>query len=215
MYPYTFVYLFSFFLLADVLFGCLSPEPRLTFFWTRAEYYRDSRCHLPEQQVRFLVPAKYLLGLSQAIASTISTLVFWYIQRYWKINTKKMFVVTNVVTILIPLWGMIGIWTEKLGFHNVWEFWAYNIVFGLFQAPYYTFSQIMMAELSPPGFDNMFFSLFGLSNCASSMVGPNVIQVIINRTGNDWQGFPFLFALCTAASVVIWFGVDVTKGQMP
>lgn len=25
------------------------------------------------------------------------------------------FVVTNVVTILIPLWGMIGIWTEKFG----------------------------------------------------------------------------------------------------
>ena len=48
---------------------------------------------------------------------------------------------TNVVTMMIPLWGMIGalglaivlevhridtlvgIWTEKLGFHNVWEFW--------------------------------------------------------------------------------------------
>jgi Vacuole effluxer Atg22 like len=40
-------------------------------------------------------------------------------------------------------------------FHNVWEFWAYNVVFGLFQAPYYAFSQTMMAELSPPGFDNM------------------------------------------------------------
>ena len=65
------------------------------------------------------------------------------------------FVVTNVVTILIPLWGMIGIWTGRLGFHNVWEFWAYNVVFGLFQAPYYAFSQTMMAELTPPGFDNM------------------------------------------------------------
>ena len=32
---------------------------------------------------------------------------------------------------------------------------AYNVVFGLFQAPYYAFSQTMMAELSPPGFDNM------------------------------------------------------------
>ena len=32
---------------------------------------------------------------------------------------------------------------------------AYNIVFGLFQAPYYAFSQTMMAELTPPGFDNM------------------------------------------------------------
>lgn len=32
---------------------------------------------------------------------------------------------------------------------------AYNIVFGLFQAPYYSYSQTMMAELTPPGFDNM------------------------------------------------------------
>lgn len=30
------------------------------------------------------------LGLAQAITSTISTLGFWYIQRYWKISTKKM-----------------------------------------------------------------------------------------------------------------------------
>jgi hypothetical protein len=62
------------------------------------------------------------LGLAQAITSTIrctcspsptmggadctrSTFGFWYIQRYWKISTKKMFVVTNVVTVLIPLWG--------------------------------------------------------------------------------------------------------------
>lgn len=31
--------------------------------------------------------------------------------------------------------------------------------------------------------------------------------------GNNWKGFPFLFALCTAASIVIWFGVDVEKGR--
>lgn len=51
-----------------------------------------------------------------------------------------------------------------------------------------------------------FFGLFGLSNRASSMIGPNVIQAIIDNSGNNWKGFPFLFALCTAASLVIWFG---------
>lgn len=55
------------------------------------------------------------LGLAQAVTSTASTFGFWYIQRYWKISTKKMFVVTNVVTIMIPLWGMIGIWTNTIG----------------------------------------------------------------------------------------------------
>lgn len=194
--PYTFIYLVAFFLLADGLnttgtLISICQNDKFSFSFLQNTY----------------------LGLAQAITSTASTLGFWYIQRYWKISTKKMFVVTNVVTIFIPLWGMIGIWTNKFGFHNVWEFWAYNVVFGLFQAPYYAFSQTMMAELTPPGFDNMFFGLFGLSNRASSMIGPNVIQAIINNTGDNWKGFPFLFALCTAASLVIWFGVDITTGR--
>ncbi|KAF9234356.1 MFS general substrate transporter [Melanogaster broomeanus] len=194
--PYTFVYIVAFFLLADgvnttgTLIG-ICQNDKFNFSFLQQTY----------------------LGLAQAITSTLSTLGFWYIQRYWKISTKKMFVVTNIVSILLPLWGMVGIWTNKFGFHNVWEFWAYNVLAGLLQAPYYAFSLTMMAELSPPGFDNMFFGLFGLSNRASSMVGPNVIQVIIDKTNNNWQGFPFLFALCTAASMVIWFGVDIKKGR--
>ncbi|KIM52630.1 hypothetical protein SCLCIDRAFT_1223571 [Scleroderma citrinum Foug A] len=194
--PYTFVYLFAFFLLADGL----NTTGTLVSICQNAKF-------------NFSFLTSTYLGLSQAVTSTISTLGFWYIQRYWKISTKKMFAATNAVTVLIPLWGMIGIWTNKFGFHNAWEFWAYNVVFGLFQAPYYAFSQTMMAELSPPGFDNMFFGLFGLSNRASSMVGPNVVQAIIDKSGNNWQGFPFLFALCTAASFTIWFAVDVKKGR--
>jgi hypothetical protein len=45
------------------------------------------------------------------------------------------------------------------------------------------------------------------------MIGPNVIQAVINNTGNNWDGFPFLFALCASASLVIWFAVDVQKGR--
>ena len=45
------------------------------------------------------------------------------------------------------------------------------------------------------------------------MIGPNVIQAIIDNSGDNWKGFPFLFALCTCASLVIWIGVDVEKGR--
>ena len=58
-----------------------------------------------------------------------------------------------------------------------------------------------------------FFGLFGLSNRASSVIGPNVIQAIIDKSGSNWEGFPFLFALALVASLIIWFGVDVTEGR--
>ncbi|KAG2113753.1 uncharacterized protein F5147DRAFT_770395 [Suillus discolor] len=60
--PYSFVYLFSF-LLTDVLFSCLPLEPHLASSRTGAEYHWNSRYHLPEQQVQFLAPARYPLGL--------------------------------------------------------------------------------------------------------------------------------------------------------
>jgi MFS-type transporter involved in bile tolerance (Atg22 family) len=56
-----------------------------------------------------------------------------------------------------------------------------------------------------------FFGLFGLTNRASSIVGLNVIQAIIDNTGNTWQGFPFRFAICLASSLIIWLAVDVPK----
>ncbi|TFY79226.1 hypothetical protein EWM64_g4783 [Hericium alpestre] len=167
--PYTFIYLVAFFLLAD----------GLNTTGTLVSICQNDHFHFSFLQNTYL-------GLAQAFTSTASTLGFWYIQKYWKIPTKKMFVVTNVVTVMIPLWGMIGIWTTKFGFHNVWEFWC--------------------APIS-------FFGLFGLSNRASSMIGPNVIQAIIQNTGDNWKGFPFLFALCVCASIVIWVGVDVPKGR--
>lgn len=72
----------------------------------------------------------------------------------------------------------------------------------------------MMSELTPPGYENMFFGLFGLSNRASSIIGPNVIQAIINSSdGNNWMGFPFLFTMSFLATLVIWLGVDVEKGR--
>jgi MFS-type transporter involved in bile tolerance (Atg22 family) len=58
-----------------------------------------------------------------------------------------------------------------------------------------------------------FFGLFGLTNRASSIVGPNVIEAVINKTGNTWHGFPFLFAICLASSLIIWLAVDVPGGR--
>ncbi|KAI0265817.1 hypothetical protein BC834DRAFT_969776 [Gloeopeniophorella convolvens] len=57
-----------------------------------------------------------------------------------------------------------------------------------------------MTGLSSPGFDDIFIDL---SNRVFSMIGPNVTQAIIDNTDDNWKGFPFLFALCASAGLVI------------
>lgn len=193
--PQTFTYLSASFLLAD---GLNTTGTLISI--------------IQNQVVSFSLLDITYYGLAQAVCSIFSTFGFWYIQRYFEIRTKTMFMVTNVFTILIPWYGMIGIWTDAVGYHHLRDFWIYNIVFGLFQAPYYAYSQTMMSEVTPQGYENMFFGLFGITNRASSIIGPNVVQATINNTNNNWMGFPFLFAICFAASIMIWF-VDVEKGR--
>ena len=89
------------------------------------------------QNVRFTFSFKEntYLGLVQFGSGGVGLVAYWYIQRHWKIDTKKMerllsiiflnknlvvdmgfqFIATNIVAVMLPLWGMIGIWTDKFG----------------------------------------------------------------------------------------------------
>lgn len=71
----------------------------------------------------------------------------------------------------------------------------------------------MMSDLTPPGFEGMFFGLFGITNRASSLIGPNVCAAIVDRTGNQWDSFIFLFVLCLTAAIVITLFVDMETGR--
>lgn len=147
--PQTFTYLLAFFMLAD---GLNTTTTLVSI--------------IQNEVISFSFLQLTYLGLAQAVTSTISTFSFWYIQQYFGIRTKPMFIVTNIFSVLIPLYGVIGLWTDKVGYHHVYDFWVYNIVFGLFQAPYFSYSQTMMSEVTPRGYEGMFFGLFGITNKA-------------------------------------------------
>jgi len=90
---------------------------------------------------------------------------------------------------------------------------VYSVVYGLVVGPNYSITQTMMGELTPPGFEYMFFGLFGLSNRSAAIIGPNVIQAVVDKKGNNWKAFPVLFVLSALACLVAWFGVNVPKGR--
>jgi hypothetical protein len=52
-----------------------------------------------------------------------------------------------------------------------------------------------------------------LSSRSASVIGPNVIQAIIDKNGNNWKAFPVLFVIGALGCLVIAFGVNVPKGR--
>jgi hypothetical protein len=94
--PHTFIYLFAYFLLADVcviLTIYIYFSVKLTFFVDIDQGLNTTGtlvviCQNGKFKFSFL--QNTYLGLAQAVTSTASTLGSYYIQRYWKISTKKM-----------------------------------------------------------------------------------------------------------------------------
>lgn len=55
------------------------------------------------------------------VAQALGIFSFWNIQKRYGLTTKTMFNVVAVGIILLDGWGMIGNWTNRFGFHHVWE----------------------------------------------------------------------------------------------
>lgn len=126
-----------------------------------------------------------------------------------------MFNAVAVAIVLLDGWGMIGNWTSNFGFHSVWEVWVYQAFYGLVVCPWYSYSQIMISEVTPRGKEFLFFSLFSIIGKTSSFIGPIVSSAIIDASPNNNPSTPFyfLFALSLVSFAVLLFFVDLKKSR--
>jgi MFS-type transporter involved in bile tolerance (Atg22 family) len=136
------------------------------------------------------------------------------IQKRYGLSTKTMFNVVMIAIVVLDGWGMVGIWTQKFGFHHLWEVWVYQVFYGLFVCPWYSYSQIMISEVTPRGKEFLFFSLFNIMGKASAFIGPIVSSAIIDDTGNNSSPFYFLFALSLVSFIMLATLVDLKKSRI-
>lgn len=184
----TFYYLVAFFLLAD---GIGTTTSMVAIAQT--------------QTVLFSATQNTYLLLVQGGSAIVGVTIVHSIQQRFKIRTKTMLQVSNFGSLLLPLWGMVGIWSTKFGFHNLWEFWLYAAQYGFTLGIQFSYGQAFMAELVPRGREYMFFSLLGIVSKGSAWIGPIVASAIVDETGNQWTAFPWVAALIFVPFVGIFF----------
>ncbi|KAF2178036.1 hypothetical protein K469DRAFT_754767 [Zopfia rhizophila CBS 207.26] len=164
----TFFYLVAFFLLAD---GIATTITLVAIAQTAV--------------VEFSATQNTYLIMVQGGSAATGVFGAYYLQRFFKFRTKTMLQATNIGCTLVALWGMIGIWTTKVGYHNLWEFWFFNAQFGF----------TLGAQ----------FSLLGIVSKGSAWIGPIISAEIVDSSGNGWTPFPFVAALILVPTVGIFF----------
>lgn len=82
----------------------------------------------------------------------------------------------------------------------------------LFSSAYQITVAVMMM---PKGQENMFFGIIGVASGASAWIGPLVVGVIAQKTGNLWLGWPFILAMFVVALAIIYsVDMDVAKPDL-
>ena len=157
----------------------------------------------------------YLLLVGIA-AQAVGIYSFWWTQKRFRLGTKTMLNAVIVGILMLDGWGMIGIWTQRFGYHNSWEFWLYQTIYGLFVCPWYSYSQIMISEVTPRGKEFLFFSLFSIIGKTSSFIGPLVSSAIIGASpnGNNSLPFYFLFGLTLLSGGILVLFLDLGKSRI-
>jgi MFS-type transporter involved in bile tolerance (Atg22 family) len=74
----------------------------------------------------------------------------------------------------------------------------------------------MISEVTPRGYEYLFFSLFSIVGKTSSFIGPIVSSAIIDASpsGNTSMPFYFLFALSLLSFGILFVGMDLKKSQL-
>lgn len=103
---------------------------------------------LQAQVLEFNTIQLALVNMVALTGQSFGIYTYWKIQQRWGINTKSMLSAVAIGIVALDVWGMIGIWTQKIGYHHRWEFWLYQGCYGFFVCPWYSYSQTMVRRPS-------------------------------------------------------------------
>lgn len=168
---------------------------------------------LQNSVVSFSTTKLNLLLIVGIAAQGAGIYAFWLVQKRCKLSTLFMFCWVVFFTVVMQVWGFIGIFTQRIGFHHEWEFFLYQVFYGFAVCPFYAYGQTMIAEVTPKGSEFLFFSLFSIIGKTSAFIGPFVTQAIADDTGNASTPFYFLVALSLGSCVLLW-PLDIKKSKI-
>ncbi|KZT01945.1 autophagy-type protein 22 [Laetiporus sulphureus 93-53] len=197
----TFIYLAAWFLLSD----------GFTTITSTALLFGKTTLHMSPS-------ALILIGVLTPSAGILGSLVWPALQRRMGWTNLRVLVLLVVMASLIPAYGCLGFLPvfqhgARVGGLTTWgEMYVLAVYFGSVYGAFQGYARAFYAELIPLGEEARWYGLFSITDKSSSFVGPLVVGLIADTSGNIRYAFFFLVAMVWLA-VPILTSVNVEQGR--
>ncbi|KZT30210.1 MFS general substrate transporter [Neolentinus lepideus HHB14362 ss-1] len=199
----TFQYLAAWFLLSDGFSTITST----------AILFGKTTLHMPASSL-------ILIGIITPFSGILGSLVVPVLQRRYHLSNLRILIVLVVIASAIPVYGCLGflpVFSQGRvkfgGLTTPGEMFGLAVYFGSVYGSFQSYARAFYADLIPPGEEARWrvYGLFSITDKSSSFVGPLVVGVIADLTGNIRYAFFFLVFMIWVA-VPILTSVDVERG---
>lgn len=153
-----------------------------------------------------------IIGILSVIFAIIGSLTIPFIQKRFNINTKYFLIFIILWTSIIPFYGILGFIFKIIGLKHKFEMYLLAIWYGISMGGLTTLTRSLFSLLIPKGKESVFFSLFSITDKGSSIIGPIITGLIIDRYHNIRYSFFFLLFLLII-SIPIFASLDVERGE--
>ena len=175
-----------------------------------------------------------LVGVLTPSAGILGALLWPILQRRLCLSSLRVLIILIIAASIIPLYGVIGLFAPRgarWGLRVPAEMFVLAVYFGGLYGAFQSYARALYAEIIPPGEEARWYGLFSITDkvCArpygrvnrrltgssrqsSSFIGPLVVGLVADLTGNIRYAFVFLVFMLWAALPVL-VGVDVERGR--
>ncbi|OCH90365.1 autophagy-type protein 22 [Obba rivulosa] len=197
----TFIYLAAWFLLSD----------GFTTITSTAILFGKTTLHMPASSL-------LLVGALAPGAGILGSIMWPIIQRRAGWSNLRVLITLVILASLIPAYGCLGFLpvfqhgARVGGLTTAGEMYGLAVLFGIVYGAFQGYARAFYAELIPPGEEARWYGLYSITDKSSSFVGPLIVGLIADTTGNIRYAFFFLVVMVWLA-VPLLAKVDVEQGR--
>nr|Q0CEJ5.2 RecName: Full=Autophagy-related protein 22-1 [Aspergillus terreus NIH2624] len=158
------------------------------------------------------------LSITATLSGMTGAFLWPVVSRRFKLKSSHTIMLCIALFEIIPLYGMLAYiplfkkW-GVIGLQQPWEIFPLAIVHGIVSGGLSSYCRSFFGLLIPPGSEAAFYALYAATDKGSSVIGPAIVGMLIDATGQVRSGFFFIAILIVLPIPLVWM-VNAEKGRM-